>query len=719
MTKQRRDETFNLQLAELLLKKHKDLMEDYDIKLLKDLVNVGKKKITPIYRQSGEDLDGRNICELGLCAFSRKVRNSLAYQYYYDVDIVNSGYTWLFEALKENNIKVKQESSISQYYHNRDELLEKEMKNGKSRDEVKQKYLKLLFDGKTSPTISKTLYNKLIVKDEFKDIYEKSMSRDTNKIGSFMCMVYHKWEWKTLCNIMNFFDKHRVETYADLHDGFYVKKFKRNVDQIERINEVIRLAKKKLNITLKVKVMDDLLNIPKEFIEDTAKAICNSDKDEYEYYRDKFYEQYGVVKVLEQEKYLLERPDGNYGLMNQQTLVNMFSDWKVPGDKTFDLGWFKGGRRFIHNYILDPFKKIVDRIDFYPCDADCPSNVYNSFKGFYIKKISDDTIDFSEQDHKDLELIIEHLKMLVNDGENYVEECNNYLLDWIAQLFQEPNIKPNTMIILKSEEGVGKSLLAYAIGKMLDEKYFYESTKPKRDLCGNFNSIGKNKMLICFDEGKGDEMESIYEELKNMITNPKATCREKYEKEMFVNDYRRYIMTTNNESVMKISDSNRRFVAFETTSPPRDDIVETIVPAFKNEKALVLFYRFLMERDISKRVWKNFPKTNYYKRNLDASISFTWKFIDHIFTTEGVGWKQGKGYNYIKQTIFREHYEEFCLMHKCIAQKKSTFDNEMVATNIFKSKRRSAEGDCWVFNEEKVIEKLKKMGLYQTNGFLE
>ena len=57
MTKQRRDETFNLQLAELLLKKHKDLMEDYDIKLLKDLVNVGKKKITPIYRQGGEDLD--------------------------------------------------------------------------------------------------------------------------------------------------------------------------------------------------------------------------------------------------------------------------------------------------------------------------------------------------------------------------------------------------------------------------------------------------------------------------------------------------------------------------------------------------------------------------------------------------------------------------------------------------------------------------------------
>ena len=98
------------------------------------------------------------------------------------------------------------------------------------------------------------------------------------------------------------------------------------------------------------------------------------------------------------------------------------------------------------------------------------------------------------------------------------------------------------------------------------------------------------------EEGAINQTEKFYEELKNAITAPTMTIKEKYERSMVLNDYCRYIMPTNNEGVIKISDTNRRFVGFECRHPRKDP--SKLVKAMKNDKALYLLYRFLMERDI-------------------------------------------------------------------------------------------------------------------------
>ena len=96
MTKQRRTEIFNVPLAKRILKDYSTQLKEEDISKLKKLLKNRKSwNLAPLYRQGGYDLDGRNYCERGLCIFSRKLRNTLAKQFYTDVDMVNAGYTLL------------------------------------------------------------------------------------------------------------------------------------------------------------------------------------------------------------------------------------------------------------------------------------------------------------------------------------------------------------------------------------------------------------------------------------------------------------------------------------------------------------------------------------------------------------------------------------------------------------------------------------------------
>ena len=708
MTKQRRTEIFNLQLARKILSDYSDQLEQNDITKLNNI--IGKRgcwNIKPIYKQGGEDLDGRNVCERGIVIFSRKLRNTLAFQFYQDIDMKNAGYTWLTIELKKNNIDCEW---VKDYCENREFILSKYMKDKNcNRDTAKQSFTSRIFSGKDKEL--KELAN--IYKKEYSIYWDKlNNDKNYNPTGKFICYLYHKWEWETISKIMEYFEKKKVNCFADLHDGFYVNRT--TPEQI--INELLKEVYDKFGVTMEIKEMTDFLDIPKEYITNYKQAICKTDTEEYVAFREQFEEKYGVYKVLNQDRFLLETGDDDYYLRNSASLVSTYCDWKDTGTQLFNI-WNEGGagKRFIYNYVLDPEKRMVDRIDFYPNPERCPDNVYNLFTGFYITKIED---TFTEKDHKDFDLILGHLKVLVDDGEPYVDNCYNYLLDWCSQIFQEPDNKSLTMLIIKGGEGTGKSLLVQQLGYMMGEKYYLSTANAVNDLFGNFNSVSKNRLLINIDEVEASQTDKVYEQLKNLITRNKAHINEKFEKPMVINDYIRYFMTTNNEGVVKISDTNRRFVAFESIHAARKDIDE-VKDAFFNEKALKLLYNFLMKRDISKRVWKDFPKTKYYKRCLDASISNTYKFLDNLFSSTMTFDTNHKTFTHkIKKSELRDHYEMWCMTNKISPLKLALFDCEIEATYLF-IQRRTNSHKLWLFNIEDVITKLKKMGLYDKTMFLE
>ena len=713
MTKQRRTETFNVPLAKRILKDYPTQLKEEDIYKLKKLLKNRKSwNLVPLYRQGGYDLDGRNYCERGLCIFSRKLRNTLAKQFYTDIDMVNAGYTFL-TLLMNKHYKDLEETeagkAIIKYHKKREVLLARYCKkNHCEREDAKEFFITKLFDG-TNECINEVTKREIERDEKVKDFYDKLPADENNKMGRTFSLIYHKWEYATLSKLMEFFENKGIYCYADLHDGFFVRK---ETDE-EILDSVIEDCYEKYGIKMKVKEMKDLLDIPEDFINNYKQSVAQTEEENYNYLREKFEDIYGVHKIIEHNGYLIQKND-DYYFKSQAEMITSFNDWREAGTDTFSI--YADDKRFIYNYIQDPYKRIKETIGFYPCENKCPDNEYNIFKGFRITQFQFDK--FEEEDYEDLELIKEHVRFLTDDMSEKANDCKEYLLDWIAHIFQKPHLKTNTMIILKGGEGIGKGILMKILNSMIGDNYYYSTPDPQRDLFGNFNSIGKARLLINFDEGEKTQTDKFYEQLKNNITEECITAREKYQKDIKLKNYARYFMTTNNDNVIKISDTNRRFVGFECLHPRKDP--KKIVSAMKNDKALYLFYKFLMKRDIENIDWENdFPKTSYYKRCLDDSIPFIWLFINSYFGGIGKTFKKHSGSECIKQNELWFEYEAYCSDCKNItALTKNDFTSQLEATRLFK-KHKTNHGQIFKFHVSTIIDKLKSMGIYEEMLFLE
>ena len=176
-------------------------------------------------------------------------------------------------------------------------------------------------------------------------------------------------------------------------------------------------------------------------------------------------------------------------------------------------------------------------------------------------------------------------------------------------------------------------------------------------------------------------------------------------------------MTTNNDNVIKISDTNRRFVGFECRHPRKDP--KKLVKAMKNDKALFLFYKLLMKRDIENVDWENdFPKTSYYKRCLDDSIPVIWLFINNYFGGIGRTFQKSRGAECVRLNEIFHEYEAYCCEYRVHPLVKNDFSSQFEATNLF-TKRRANHGNIYLFHLGKIIDKLKSLGIYEETLFLE
>jgi hypothetical protein len=83
-----------------------------------------------------------------------------------------------------------------------------------------------------------------------------------------------------------------------------------------------------------------------------------------------------------------------------------------------------------------------------------------------------------------LDKIFEHIKSLVN----FNDEHFKYVLNYLAQLVQQPHILPHSTLIFISEEGVGKDIFAGFLGEVYGDKYIHNTEKLEQ-ICGKFNSV--------------------------------------------------------------------------------------------------------------------------------------------------------------------------------------------------------------------------------------
>lgn len=94
-----------------------------------------------------------------------------------------------------------------------------------------------------------------------------------------------------------------------------------------------------------------------------------------------------------------------------------------------------------------------------------------------------------------LDSIFDQKRSLVNYNENDF----NYVLDYYAQLIQQPHITPQVCLVFISAEGVGKDKHAKFIGNVIGND-LYVNTAKLEQITGKFNSLIGGKLFVVINE---------------------------------------------------------------------------------------------------------------------------------------------------------------------------------------------------------------------------
>jgi len=274
---------------------------------------------------------------------------------------------------------------------------------------------------------------------------------------------------------------------------------------------------------------------------------------------------------------------------------------------------------FTSRWIEDPRRHAYKRTDFYPPPRTTPRGVYNSFTPFVIEDTP------SPDDDGDCHEMLEHIRSLVN----YDEDSARYVLAWLAHLVQQPGIKPGVALVLKSEEGAGKSSFFEKLGHILLGSRYFLQTEDIDKIVGRFSMI-RDRLLVCKDEMAGKDGYANVEALKHLITETEVTIEKKGVDGEIIKNYSRLVFFTNNDTPLKISESDRRYAVFEASKKyiGNVDYFNTLHKKLSDKVYMRRFYDALMSLDISD--WhpsRDRPQTEIYKDMKMANISPVKRFM--------------------------------------------------------------------------------------------
>jgi hypothetical protein len=233
----------------------------------------------------------------------------------------------------------------------------------------------------------------------------------------------------------------------------------------------------------------------------------------------------------------------------------------------------------------------------------------------------------------DVSIVFEVLRLMCSDDEKLME----YVLKWVAHIVQRPYKKTEVAIVVQGLEGVGKDTFWNFIGSILGaNEYFYNTKSPENDVFAHFNHGTEKCVLVKFEEADFKTNSSNKGKLKSIITNPTETYNQKNKDAVVLDDYRNFVMTTNEEIPVVVSDSDRRFVLIHASEEKKDDTACWMDAHGKlaDVRVKASFHHYLLNKDISGFVPYS-PQdrviTNYYREVKQSLAPYHAKwFYDYI-----------------------------------------------------------------------------------------
>jgi hypothetical protein len=145
----------------------------------------------------------------------------------------------------------------------------------------------------------------------------------------------------------------------------------------------------------------------------------------------------------------------------------------------------------------------------------------------------------------------------------------NYVMDWLARMFQRPQERGHTVIVLRSGEGTGKNIIVDILVAALGE---HALVAVKADgLVGRFNDDLATSVLVFGNEAVWGGDKALEGALKSLITDEELPVERKYIPKFRVTNCVHLMMASNNDWVAPIGLDDRRFVVLDVSEAKKGD----------------------------------------------------------------------------------------------------------------------------------------------------
>jgi hypothetical protein len=235
---------------------------------------------------------------------------------------------------------------------------------------------------------------------------------------------------------------------------------------------------------------------------------------------------------------------------------NAVGFWKVSTFKQWFSNQSFGKKTLAAHWLEHPERRQYEGVTFAPGAAVCPPNHYNLFSGFAV-----------EPQHGDCAKFLNHLRDNVCRGDR---ELYKWVVGWFAQIFQEPEKKIGTSLVLRGKQGVGKTIVGKIFGSLLGPHYLLVAD-PTR-VTGKFNAHMASLLILQADEAFWAGDHRAEGRLKDLVTGESQIIEYKGKDTIRIPNFLRLFVTGNPDWLVPAALEERRFAVLDVGEDHIQDV---------------------------------------------------------------------------------------------------------------------------------------------------
>lgn len=621
-----------------------------------------------------------------LQSIPRKTRHTLCKGIYHDLDMKNAHPTILNHLSKLYNIECP---VLNQYVNDR-EIVFNELSSF-SKDIVKVEMLTIINGG------NPTLCNYEIIQDfvsEMNTLRDVIMKKNptlkkraekqnpSNISGSTTNYLLCEWENNILTVMSEYLQENNIEIGVLVFDGIMIKTGS-CPDSIEtlcaNLSECIK-SRYNIDIVIVEKIMDegydnilDTFNNPIEEnyidigvkIDELKQEAINNSSILWDGSKDYTFEDFKLftnVLITPEciERFLLKNIYEVHNNGNSITYITRITEYDEHLDKNYisyvhnvkSIDLRRNCKLLKYNIEDKTYSQQVTLMTFIlkglseNCKLNCYSslcfdpylnedhirnqNKFNIFRGFTLKN---DNPYWKNVNDISSSLFYNHIRQYFCRGDAV---CFEYFLNWIAHMIQYPNMCAEVMIIIVSEQGLGKDMISRFLGSIIGLDY-YKVFDDVSNFFARFNGEQENAMLTVLNElAEGGDVIKNHNKLKANITRLTTRVEKKGVEPYTVNHFSRYIGFTQNRKCINVENHDRRFFMLEGDNSIVGNHVyfNNLKRELDDKEFMMKTFAYFGNKDLSSFEIRNIPMTDIKKEQKINNLSSPLCFIMELFSIQ-------------------------------------------------------------------------------------